>query len=150
MRDPSCAFHEFGHIAALTHYRHPWQWVALDGVPEGFGGWTCFATEPIPPFERAVVAVCGNVAQARYLRREVAVAPGDREIAQDALDELPVASRLDGAAVVRTATAICNMHWPLIERGAQALLAAGRLSREEVERLFAAPEPGEWRSPRWD
>jgi hypothetical protein len=150
MPDPSCAYHEFGHILALNHYGRPWLWVGLDAVP-GYGGWTCFETDPIPPFERAVIALAGALAQAKFLRCEIAVAPGDRQIAEDALASLPADSP-DGDAVVRQATAIVNASWSLIERGAQALLNApgGRLSCAEVARLFAAPAVGEWRSPRWD
>ena len=149
MLDPSCSFHELGHVVALNYYGHAWLWVALDAVP-GYGGWTCFETDPIPPFERAVIAMAGSIAQARYLRREIAVAPGDREIAKDALAGLPDVSQFDGAAVVRTATEIVNANWPMIERGARALLAAGRLSCDEVAKVLAAPAPGEWASLRWD
>jgi hypothetical protein len=145
MRDPGSAYHELGHVLALAHYRYPWQWVALDAV-EGFSGWTCFDADRIPPFERAVIALSGSLSQARYLRREIAVAPADRQIAIDALASLPDESQPGGDAVVRTATAIVNANWPLIERGAHALLAAGRLSCAEVERLLAAPAEREWRS----
>jgi hypothetical protein len=147
MPDPGSAYHELGHVLALIHYRRPWQWVALDTV-EGFSGWTCFETDPIPPFERSVIALAGSIAQAKFLRREIAVAPEDRRIAQDALASLPDDSHLDGEAVVKQATAIVEANWGLIACGAQALLTAGRLTCDEVERLFAAPAPaaGEWRS----
>jgi hypothetical protein len=146
MRDPGSAYHELGHVISLRYYGHPWHWVALDAVP-GYTGWTCFETDRIPPFERGVIALAGSIAQARFLRREIAVAPEDRRIAEDALATLDD-NQPDGAEVVRQATAIINAHWPLIARGAQALLNAGRLTCAEVERLFAAPAPaaGEWRS----
>jgi hypothetical protein len=146
MPDPGSAYHELGHVLALIHYRRPWQWVALDAVP-GYGGWTCFEPDRIPPFERSVIALAGSIAQARYLRREIAVAPADRRIAMDALASLDD-NQPDGTEVVRQATAIINANWPLIERGAQALLnaPAGRLTCDEVAKLLAAPTEREWRS----
>jgi hypothetical protein len=147
MRDPGVARHELGHVAALEYYRRPWFWVALDEVSGC--GWTCFEPDRIPPFERSVVAMAGPIAQARYLRREIPVAPDDRRIAEDALASLPDDSRSNGAAAVRQATAIVEARWPMIERGARALLARGRLTRGEAERLLSAPPEREWRSPRW-
>jgi hypothetical protein len=146
IRDPGVARHELGHVAALEYYRHPWFWVALDEVSGR--GWTCFEPDCIPPFKRSVIALAGSIAQARYLRREIAVAPDDRRIAEDALASLPDDSHSDGAAAVRQATAIIEASWPMIERGARALLARGRLTRAEAERLLSAPGR-EWRSPRW-
>jgi hypothetical protein len=149
MFDASVARHELGHVLALIHYGHRWDWVSLDAVSGR--GWCCFATDTIPPFERCVIALAGSIAQARYLRREIPVAPDDHRIAQAALDSLPDDSDVDGAEVVRRATAIVDRHWAAIERGARALMAAGHLTCEEVERLFrATPAAGEWRSPRFD
>jgi len=136
----SVAIHEMGHAVGAVHYGYRFVSVALDATNHGrMYAWVYnFA-----PDHRAVIALCGPVAQASFLQRGLPIEEGDRQLAEDAPASIPATSRPSGDAIVARATAIVAQHWPMILKGAAMLLSAprGRLSFDQLTGVGGRPIP---------
>jgi hypothetical protein len=93
------------------------------------------------PAKRAVIALCGPIAQAAYLGRKLPIEKGDAQIVADSLASLKAKHRVTRDVIVARANSIVTKRWSMITRSAQALLNArsGRLSYDELIAALARP-----------
>jgi len=158
----SVAHHEAGHVAGVLHYGYRFFHVTLDPTNHGW------MHAPINTFDlekRAVIALCGPIAQAAYLGRKLQMENGDAQIVAHSLASIKTPHRPARDVIVARANSIVTRRWAMITRSAQALLNArgGRLSYDEWARIDApvaraatlkvAPDTdggAGWASPRWE
>ena len=100
------------------------------------------------PAKRAVIALCGPIAQAAYLDRELPLEEGDAQIVAHSL---AADRRLSRDVIVARANAIVTTNWAMITRSAQALLNArsGRLSYAQLVAINTQLEDRVWRVLRF-
>jgi hypothetical protein len=129
MMDPATAYHEAGHCVAAHALGHQVISVSADGVYEQY------RRNPNATLTRAVIALCGPMAEHRY--RPI-TKQQRAELWQGAwkLDRDKVICADDGERVDRLAKRIVRDNWGKIELVAQVLLMRGSLTQDEVESLI--------------
>ena len=148
------AVHEAGHAAVYIRLRlGPFDHIALDAdasrghvrIPDGLQN----------PEDRAVMALAGCVAEAKFLNQRLlyVLQKSDLLLAALALMKSPRRPRPTLAEALRRARALVSEEWSSIQAVAEALLAApdGRLDYAQTCEVVRTHEASkEWRSPRWD